>query len=970
MPNNWLQKLNPGRFLAERADIKALESRLEAVVGESEDWSVKFMDQEPTSASGPGSNLYGSIDQQIDNQILANLYMTETWVYVAVNAIAETIGGLPVKLEKRKMYPKKVRNTVTGQDEIVDQETWTDASGEKLARRFNRPNEYTTKSEFLQLITIDLLTAGEYFIWLDSDMDLASMTRDQFTDPTDPEAPFNRLLAATGADTKIKGMYRIPPQLMRPVPTADRRGIEGYVMASENGQFGYSFAEIIHVKRPNPADPFRGLSPLIAAFKPVLLDRFSTEHMIRFYKSGARLGGVITSKKHLNKEQLSRFQRSFEGNYTGRANHHRTLILPPDMDYKAIEQNPAETALLEFCRYNREAILAAMRVPPIKVGVMDGANYANALVQLKLFFQDTIIPYLTFIEDGFNNKPTLMPSGNNFRFKFDLSQVEALKENFKEQAEAAKFMLEGGLSFNEVRARVWNAPPVDDGDKIKPLEELKSGKSDGGIGAFFGRSAPESEVTKDDPASSELSAELSGPQTTAVMNVLGRVQKGRLSAPQAVELLVSAYALPRKLACTLCGVEYKEPIQDPTIPTGMAHDAGHPKGPCEKCKKEPCICPPSDGSGPGQGEKGGAPSLEQFIADALAKLSPGESITPDFVRDLVAIYETQFPQSKEVAPDSAPGQDEIQTTPKSYPSGHTKDQIVEHWKNFISKAEPLQEERLKSLRAWFGLIKSEILKNLGANLKSFGLVKARDNKDADDIAKLDNIDKLLKQYVAEVERDLKKAMEEGYVAELSTGIKFTGEISPEALARLKEYAASRVTGIMDTTMEQMRTVLAEGFEKSKPLGEISKDINAKFVEIDSGRAITIARTETLTAVSLGREAKRQDFKKEFPERTLKKMWISAQDDRVRDSHDALDGVSVGVDETFDNGCAFPRDPAGAAEEVINCRCTDITFDAEDESLIEDTLNDQGPADAEEAAAVAITNDEEADDEEAEGINKS
>jgi HK97 family phage portal protein len=946
---NWFEKLNPGRYLADRAEMKALENRLETIVGEQEDWSAKYLDAEPTSYSGPGTNLYGSIEQQIDNQVLANLYMTETWVYVAVNAVAETIAGLPVKLEKRKILPKKVRNSVTGQDEVVDEETWVNANGEKLARRLNKPNEYTTKAEFFQLLAIDLLTAGEFYVWLDSDIDLTSMPRDTVTDSTDPDAPYNRLLAAMGADSKIKGMYRIPPQLMRPVPTADRRGIEGYVMASDQGQFAYSFAEIIHVKRPNPADPFRGLSPLIAAFKPVLLDRFSTEHMIRFYKSGARLGGVITSEKHLNKEQLSRFQRSFEGNYTGRQNHHRTLVLPPGMKYEAIEQNPAETSLLDFCRYNREAILAAVKVPPIKVGVMEHANYANALVQLKLFFQDTIIPHLTLIEDGFNNKTSLMPPGSNFRMKFDLSQVEALKENFKDTAETAKAMMDGGMSVNEVRARVWNLPPVDDGDKVKVIEDIKAGKTGESNSLFGNLSAPTGNVeTKDDPTAAELSAELTGPQTTAVMNVLGRVSKGRLSADQAVELLVSAYGIPRKLACKLCGVEYKEPEK-----------------PCDKCQKTPCACPPQGGPGMGEEMKGGAPTLENFIADAMAKLSPGESVTPEFMRELISIYETQYPQSKEVTPDSAPTQGDIQSEPKSYASGHTKDQVVEHWKNFISKAEPIQEDRLKTIRAWFAKVKAVILHELGANVKSFGLHKSRDKSDVDAITKLENFEKLLEEYKKGIEADLEKAMEEGYVAELKTSMKFTGELSEEALAQLRDYAADKVKGILETTMDQMREVLTDGFEKSKPIGEISKAINEKFAEIDNGRAITIARTETLTAVSMGREAKRQDFKKQFPDRVLKKMWVSAQDDRVRDSHAELDGTSVGVDEAFDNGCMYPRDPNGAPEEVINCRCTDITFDAEDESLIEDTLGDQGEADAEETADVALNDDEAADDEEEE-----
>lgn len=54
---------------------------------------------------------------------------------------------------------------------------------------------------------------------------------------------------------------------------------------------------------------------------------------------------------------------------------------------------------------------------------------------------------------------------------------------------------------------------------------------------------------------------------------------------------------------------------------------------------------------------------------------------------------------------------------------------------------------------------------------------------------------------------------------------------------------------------------------------------------------------------------------------LKKIWISAHDKRVRDSHIALDGAECDNDEPFDNGLMFPGDWNGAPEEVYNCRCT-------------------------------------------------
>lgn len=958
MADNWMSRLNPLRGREERLTIKSLQTQLEKVTDELEvDYSAKFLDVEPSQYSGSGSDSFSGIDQSVDNAMLSRLYMSETWVYVGVNAVSQTIAGLPMKLEKRKVMKKTVRNEVTNQDEQIDSEVWTDASGETLARKFQFPNAYTTKAEFLSLLAIDLLTCGEYFVYLESDYDLTTQTRDQITDTSDPSAPLNRLIAAMGADTKVKAMYRIPPQLMRVVPSEDRRAVEGYVMQSDAGMFAYNFAEIIHVKLPNPANQFTGLSPLVAALKPVLLDRFSTEHMIRFYKSGARLGGVITTEKNLGKEQLSRFQRSFEASYTGRANHHRTLVLPPGMKYEQQGQNPAETALLDFCRYNREAILAVLRVPPIKVGIMDGANYANALVQLKIFFEDTIKPILTFIEDGFNHKASLMPAGNTFRVKFDLSEVEALKDNFKEKAEAAKFMIDSGLSVNEVRSKVWAAGPIEDGDKVKVIEDIKSGKTSSG--GLFGLSAKPGDTKEGDAApgaavASELQAELTGPQTTAVMNILGRVAKGRLTKEQAAELLVSAYSIPRELACKLAGIPYTAP-QSQAAPEQAKQEApewtptavGNAplKDPCLKCKKSPCECPPTDGGGKSGGNSEG---LNEFIADAIAKLSPGESVTAEFIAELMKLHSESQPTAKDAPVETK--EDKI------YPTGHSKSEIADHWKSFVTKTDPMVERRVKELHGFFAKVKAVVLNKLGANVKSFGLHKARDEKDTKTITDLKNFEKLIKEYVGEVDKALMDAFKEGFSDTLTT---FTfGDPNEMAAKFLEEYATDKVTGIMETTLDQISSVLNDGFKAEKPIGEISKDVSDKFAEIDTGRAHTIARTETLTAVSAGREAKRQGFAKEFPDQKLMKMWVSAQDDRVRDSHAELDGTSVGADEEFANGLKYPRDPSGPAEEVINCRCTDITFAEEDKSLVEDTLAEDGAGEAQDTANAEVAKETE------------
>jgi len=94
------------------------------------------------------------------------------------------------------------------------------------------------------------------------------------------------------------------------------------------------------------------------------------------------------------------------------------------------------------------------------------------------------------------------------------------------------------------------------------------------------------------------------------------------------------------------------------------------------------------------------------------------------------------------------------------------------------------------------------------------------------------------------------------------------------------------------------------------------------------RAEVIARTESLTAAHEGaNEAFKQAVESgDVQAGQIQRTWNTAEDARVRDSHDAMDGQVVeGVDEPFVSGdgnrLRYPGDPAAPPEDRIQCRCS-------------------------------------------------
>lgn len=126
-------------------------------------------------------------------------------------------------------------------------------------------------------------------------------------------------------------------------------------------------------------------------------------------------------------------------------------------------------------------------------------------------------------------------------------------------------------------------------------------------------------------------------------------------------------------------------------------------------------------------------------------------------------------------------------------------------------------------------------------------------------------------------------------------------------------------------------IVQRAIESGKPLDEATIDrlVGRYRDNALRHRGEMIGRTEALAALNRSEyEATKQALAQHgLPPTAAKKIWDSAGDGRVRDSHRALDGVSVGIDEPFVSPLTgakmmHPHDSSlGApARETIACRC--------------------------------------------------
>lgn len=171
------------------------------------------------------------------------------------------------------------------------------------------------------------------------------------------------------------------------------------------------------------------------------------------------------------------------------------------------------------------------------------------------------------------------------------------------------------------------------------------------------------------------------------------------------------------------------------------------------------------------------------------------------------------------------------------------------------------------------------------------------------------------------------AQQEGYVRNART------ELESGIVAKLKNYLTRnlrdhRFDGVVD------KAIAAE-----KPVSEdnilaMEKNYRNRLLKM---RGDMIGRTESLTALRAGKyEAYNQAIETGGLQGTaIKRIWRSAGDNRVRDSHIEMDGTEVeGMVEPFTSVVSgdqllFPGDTSlgAGADEVIGCRC-DVDYQAD------------------------------------------
>lgn len=149
----------------------------------------------------------------------------------------------------------------------------------------------------------------------------------------------------------------------------------------------------------------------------------------------------------------------------------------------------------------------------------------------------------------------------------------------------------------------------------------------------------------------------------------------------------------------------------------------------------------------------------------------------------------------------------------------------------------------------------------------------------------------------------------------------------EQLQRTRNLLVRIPDEVYRQVIRTMATGVDKGEDRSQIAGRVDNVLNINGSENWPARATVIARTETNRFFQAGQLASAQRVQEGRGIR-IRKRWNDEDDGNVRRSHRNVDNQLRQLRQPFDVGTSmlqYPGDPAGAAGEVINCRC-DLTFE--------------------------------------------
>lgn len=246
-------------------------------------------------------------------------------------------------------------------------------------------------------------------------------------------------------------IWPIRPDRMR-VVTSDTEALTGYVYVSPDGErVPLLKDQVIHIRRPNPLDPYRGLGPVQSLGVKLDSNRLAAEYARNFFHNSAEPGGIIEIEDRLDDDEFRELVTRWREQHQGVANAHRVAVLEQG---KWVERKYSmrDMHFPELAELSREDIREAFGYPKGMTGATEDVNKAVADANERMFGRYLLRPRLKKIQSGLHLLlKRFGDTGTNLEFDYEDPVPEDREADSADRitkAQALKMYIETGMDWD------------------------------------------------------------------------------------------------------------------------------------------------------------------------------------------------------------------------------------------------------------------------------------------------------------------------------------------------------------------------------------------------------------------------------------------------------------------------------------------------------------------------------------------
>lgn len=223
----------------------------------------------------------------------------------------------------------------------------------------------------------------------------------------------------------------------------------------------YEPKDIIHFKKPNPNNPFRGLGAVEALADDIDLDNLTIETTKSFFKNGAITNFVLSTEVKVNDDQIARLEAQMRKKHSGASNAYRAMILGGGLKPVDISYTNREMQFLEQLAWYRDKIMIGFGNTKASMGMIDDVNRASHEGSIIEWQRNTVKPDMEAIVNTLNE--FLVPEfGDNLILGF----CDPVPEDRSDDIQEVKDLYPTGvITLNEAREMI-DLESVDGGDEF------------------------------------------------------------------------------------------------------------------------------------------------------------------------------------------------------------------------------------------------------------------------------------------------------------------------------------------------------------------------------------------------------------------------------------------------------------------------------------------------------------------------